>query len=406
MKKLLVLVALVCKPIFAQHEQMPMPMPMPKKPEMPAKMQMPDLAGDFLMQEGSGTSHDPASAPMHMSMTMIDKWMLMYHGAGFVTQTVQTGRGSDDLFSTNWFMGSAERPLAGGHLMLRSMLSLEPLTVGKHGYPEPFQEGEGLIDRQHPHDFFMELAAQFAVNLAKQTVGYIYAAPVGDPALGPVAFPHRASAAEIPQATLSHHLQDSTHIAYSVLTIGAKRDDFGLAVSGFHGREPDNNNRWDIDKGSLDSWSIRGTWDPNPNWTAQVSTGHLQHPEAAEPGNIQRTTASVSHAKGDWSSSLIFGWNHKSDHDATGIVAETNVKFNVSNYFSGRLEFVRSVKALTVGYTKDVFRSRDLLGGVGGNVTVYQAHGERPVSFCAFLRFRTRAEEQGHAGHGSSPQAR
>ncbi len=212
MKKLLVLFALICKPILAQHEHMPMPMPMPKPtPQMP---QTPDLTRDLLMQEGSGTSHDPAAAPMHMSMTMIDKWMLMDHGLAFVTQTVQTGRGSDQFFSTNWFMGSAERPLAGGHLMLRSMLSLEPLTVGKRGYPEPFQEGEGLTDRQHPHDFFMELAAQYAVR---------------------------------------------------------------IEASAFHGAEPDEN-RWKIDGGPIDSASGRLTFTPTSSLVAQVSFGYLTKP--------------------------------------------------------------------------------------------------------------------------------
>jgi hypothetical protein len=243
------------------------------------------------------------------------------------------------------------------------------------------------------------------VDLGHQTIGYIYAAPVGDPALGPVAFPHRASAMEIPQATLSHHLQDSTHIASSVLTIGAKQNPFGLAVSAFHGREPDDN-RWNIDKGSLDSWSVRATWDPTPNWSAQISTGHLEQPEITEPGNIHRTTASVSHSTGDWSSSLIWGWNHKKEHETHGIVAETNFRFNQSNYLAGRFEVVDkdelspthdvfTVKALTIGYTKDIFRSRNLLGGVGGNVTVYGApealkerYGNRPLSLYVFARVR------------------
>src|ERR1043166_2545165 len=134
--------------------------------------------------------------------------------------------------------------------MLRSMLSLEPITVGDY-YPELFQTGETIhgrpiVDGQHPHDFFMELAAEHAHAIGTGTVGYIYAAPFGDPALGPVAYPHRASAAEIPQAALSHHVQDSTPIAGSLLPIGGQRGMFGAAVSGFHGREPDHTNRWDI----------------------------------------------------------------------------------------------------------------------------------------------------------------
>ena len=384
------LLLLICVPSFAQHEQMQMPMPMPKQA---------DLARDWLMQQASGTSENPSAAPMHMAMTTYDKWTLMWHGLASINQVVQNEGGGDKLFATNWVMGMAQRPVGGGQLLLRSMFSLEPATIGKRGYPERFQTGEGLINRQHAHDFFMELAAEFAVDIGHHTVGYIYAAPVGDPALGPVGFPHRLSAAEMPQAPLAHHLQDSTHIASSVLTIGAKQNEFGLAISGFHGREPDNDNRWDIDKGSLDSWSIRGTWDPNPHWTAQFSTGHLHHPEAAEPGNIQRTTASATHfttiPNGDWSSSVIWGWNHKSNNDANGLVAESTLRFNMSNYVSGRLEIVKkeefanTIKALTAGYTKDLFRSRDLLGGVGGNVTVYDAGDHRPLSFYAFVRLRS-----------------
>jgi Cu/Ag efflux protein CusF len=260
-----------------------------------------DAASQLLMRQASGTGMNPAAAPMHMTMTQHGDWMLMLHGLAFVNQVIQSGpRGDDKLFSTDWIMGMADRPLGGGHLMLRSMLSLEPLTVGKK-YPELFQTGETIggrpiIDAQHPHDFFMELAAEYAHPLTGNTIGYIYAAPFGDPSLGPIAYPHRASSSEIPQAALSHHVQDSTHIVGSVLTIGAQSGMFGYAFSGFHGREPDEN-RWDIDTGKIDSWATRFTFDPSPNWTAQISTGHLKHPEAAEPGDVQRTTASVAYSK-------------------------------------------------------------------------------------------------------------
>jgi hypothetical protein len=392
-KTYLFAIVLAAAPAFAQHEHMQMPM-------------QHDTVADFLMSQASGTSANPGVAPMAMSMSQYRDWMLMVHGSAFISQVIETGpRGGDKLFSTNWIMGMADRKLGPGHLMLRSMLSLEPLTVRRSGYPELFQTGETLIDHQHPHDLFMELAAEYAVQVAAGTIGYVYAAPVGDPSLGPVAFPHRASAQEIPQATLSHHLQDSTHIASSVLTIGAKRDAFGLAVSGFHGREPDQD-RWDIDRGGIDSWSIRGTWDPSPNWSAQISTGHLQNPESEAPGNIQRTTASAMYSTGAWSSSLIWGHNDKGGLHLNGVVLESNLRFNTSNYVSARFEVVDkdelvpgdvfTIKALTVGYTKDVYRTGDLLGGVGGNVTAFaapsairQTYGHRPLSFYAFVRIRT-----------------
>ncbi len=382
-----------------------------------------DGTSELLMRQASGTSMNPAAAPMHMAMTQHGDWMLMLHGLAFVNQVVQSGpRGEDKLFSTNWLMGMADRPLGSGHLLLRSMLSLEALTVGKK-YPELFQTGETIggrpiIDAQHPHDFFMELAAEYAHPLTGNTIGYIYAAPFGDPSLGPVAYPHRASASEIPQASLSHHTQDSTHIAGSVLTVGAQSGMFGYAFSGFHGREPDEK-RWDIDTGKIDSWAARFTFDPSPNWTAQVSTGHLKHPEAAEPGDVQRTTASIAYSNvtsiGQWDTSLVFGHNSKSvGHDGSSWLAESVLQFAGRNYITGRAEAVDKdelfagqnvppaiehglfrVKALTLGYSRDLLTTSEITGALGGNVTLYALskqikpfYGSSPHSVYFFVRLR------------------
>jgi Cu/Ag efflux protein CusF len=400
---------------------------MPAAHNMP-EMNMPsDATGDFLMRQASGTSMNPAAAPTHMAMTHYGDWMVMLHGLAFINQVVQSGpRGDDKLFSTNWIMGMADRPVGGGHLMLRSMLSLEPLTVGKR-YPELFQSGETIggrpiIDAQHPHDFFMEVAAEYAHPLTDHTIGYIYAAPFGDPSLGPVAYPHRTSASEIPQAALGHHTEDSTHIAGSVLTIGAQSGMFGYAFSGFHGREPDEK-RWDIDTGRIDSWAARVTFDPSPNWTAQVSTGHLKYPEAVEPGDIQRTTASVAYSKasslGQWDTSLVFGHNRKSEgHDGSAWLAESVLRFGGVNYVTGRAESVDKdelfaeqnvplaiksgvfrVRALTIGYSRDVVTTGLLAGAIGANITVYSVprtikpyYGSNPHSFYLFLRLRGHGE--------------
>jgi len=388
--------------------------------DMPGMQMTTNATSDFLMRQASGTSMNPASAPEHMLMTDHDDWMLMLHGLAFVSQVSQSGpRGDDKLFSTNWIMGMASRPLGGGQLMLRSMLSLEPVTA--HGnYPELFQTGETaggrpIIDAQHPHDFFMELAAEYAHPITKSTIGYIYVAPFGDPALGPVAYPHRASASEIPQATLGHHVQDSTHIAGSVLTIGAQSGMFGYAFSGFHGQEPDEN-RWDVDTGAIDSWSARVTFDPTPNWSGQISTGHLKHPEATEPGDIQRTTASVSYSAGTLNTSLIFGHNKKSIGRATSSwLAESVLQFGERNYVTGRAEIVDKdelfadrgvpslasipnasfrIDALTLGYSRDVLRTNSIAGALGANVTGYRIPAAikhdygSPHSFYLFVRLR------------------
>lgn len=418
------------QPMQHQHGAMQQPMPQMQHESIKGMQHgAMDSTSEFLMRQASGTSMSPAAAPMHMTMTQRGDWMLMLHGLAFVSQVVQSGpRGEDKFFSTNWIMGMADRPLGRGHLMLRSMLSLEPATVGKQ-YPELFQTGETvnnlpIHDAQHPHDFFMELAVEYARPITGHTIGYVYVAPMGDPSLGPVAYPHRASASEIPQAALSHHVQDSTHIAGSVFTIGAQSGMFGYAFSGFHGREPDEK-RWDLDTGRIDSWAARVSFDPNPNWTAQISTGHLKHPEAAEPGNIKRTTASVAYSKamaaGQWDSSLVFGHNKKTEgHSTSSWLAESVLRFSDRNYLTGRAEAVDKdelfaeqnvpaaiangvfrVKALTVGYTRDVMTMRGLIAAAGGNVTGYsfpsaiKPYYGTPHSFYVFLRFRS-------AGHAMS----
>ena len=176
-------------------------------------------AGMYLMNMSSGTSMNALSWPMPMLSPSLGSWSLMIMGQAFLVDTQQSGpRGADKLYSTNWFMISAQHSLGKGSVMFQSMLSLEPATITSERYPLLFQTGETaygkpLVDAQHPHDLIMGFGVHYARPLAENTMLQLYYAPVGDPALGPVAFPHRASAFELPQATLSHHWQDSTHIA-------------------------------------------------------------------------------------------------------------------------------------------------------------------------------------------------
>src|SRR5581483_9357865 len=243
----------------------------------------------------------------------------------FVTDIQQTGpRGDDKFLSTNWLMAEASHSLAGGTFAVRSMLSFEPATITGRRYPELFQTGETafgstITDGQHPHNLFMELALRYTRPLSEVSSFTFYVAPVGDPALGPVAYPHRASAAELPQAPLGHHLEDSTHISDEVVTAAVRHRAFGLEASGFHGAEP-GENRWIIQTGAIDSYSARVTFAPGANWEAQVSAGRLTRPEALEPGDQTRVTASVSYnrpyAHGNWASTLLWGRVHKTGDGA------------------------------------------------------------------------------------------
>lgn len=376
----------------------------------------------------SGTSAEPNSTPIPMLMTRKDQWMLMFHGVVFLNAVQQSGpRGADKVFSTNWFMPMAQRRLGPGTLTLRTMLSLEPATITQRYYPELFQQGETafgkpIVDGQHPHDFIMELAALYDVRLGENSLLSFYVAPTGDPALGPTAYPHRASASEDPIAALGHHLEDSTHIAADVITAGLTYKNARVEASGFHGREPDEF-RWDIDSGKIDSWSVRATVNPAHNWSAQYSFGHLTSPEALHPEeDIDRMTASVMYnrplARGNWASTLLWGRNRTSDGLVwNGYLAESTLRFAELNYVWTRIEnvdrtnelllrnqfepsnfresIIGRTQAYTGGYERDINLIPHLATGIGAQLTLYTTpktlraeYGSHPLGAVVFVRIR------------------
>jgi hypothetical protein len=253
----------------------------------------------------SGTSIEPASTPVPMLMFDHDGWRLMLHANAFAANTQQQAdspRNRDAFFSTNWIMPMAQHKLGAGDLTVRAMFSFEPGTVGGRNYPELFQQGETaygapIVDGQHPHDFFMEVAALYDLPLSHNTLLSLYAAPIGDPAIGPTAYPHRQSASEDPIAALGHHQEDSTHIAFNVVTGGLTYRWARVELSGFHGGEP-SEDRWHFEPSpnghAIDSVSTRLTVSPTPDWSGQYSIAHITSPEALYPGEDQaRQTASV-----------------------------------------------------------------------------------------------------------------
>ena len=309
------------------------------------------------------------------------------------------------------------------------MLSLEAATITNERYPELFQTGETafgakLTDAQHPHNFIMALGFHYAYQVAENTIVDAYFAPVGDPALGPVAFPHRASAFELPQAPLSHHWQDSTHISDEVVTVGVSHKKFRVEASGFYGSEP-GENRWIVETGPINSWAARVWYFPDKNWAAQVSLGRLAHPEALEPGDQVRSTASLAYTRGGWSSSFIWGRNHSTAtfRDLNSYVVESVAPFRRKNFFTGRVELVDKdelfssdpvlqaridaafgstfrVRAYTLGYTRDIGSLRYVQSGIGANVSFYSIpaaiqpyYGDHPAGVNFYLRLRLRPPE-------------
>ena len=347
-------------------------------------------------------------------------------GSGFIVDTQQSGpRGGDKFYSPNWFMTSAQHRVGQrGAFELNLMLSLDPATVTSQRYPLLFQTGETaygkpLIDAQHPHNFIMGLGFHYAHQLSENTTADIYFAPVGDPALGPVAFPHRASAMELPQAPISHHWQDATHIADEVLTVGISHKKVRLEASGFYGSEP-GENRWIIQGGPLNSWATRFWYFPTNNWAAQVSVGRIAHPEPLEPGDQVRATASLAYSKpmpgGSWSSTLVWGRNHSTatHRNLNSYLVESLLPVGGRNFITGRIELVDKdelfidesgstfrVGAYTIGYTRDINLFRFVETGIGANFSAYSLpsaikpyYGDHPIGGNIFVRFRLRPAEK------------
>jgi hypothetical protein len=368
---------------------------------------------------GSGTGWQPASVPEEEWMLMRGGWELMAHGVIFADYNQQGGpRGEGKAESVNWGMLMEEHRLGKGTILLRQMFSAESLTSPHPGFPELFQtgetyHGEALVDHQHPHNVFAELSALYLLPLSDKVSWELYGGPAAEPALGPVTYIHRASAAELPLAPLGHHLQDSTHISFGVVTTGLVVDRVKIEASAFNGHEP-NEERWSIQPAALDSWSVRGIVAPDRNWTAQYSIGHLDHPEALEPWNQWRETASVEYnhplAAGNWATSLVWGRVHEigAGINLNGYLLESTLNFLRRDYLFTRMELVDKnelfppaerpsyrIGAYTFGVTRDLVQNRAWQLGLGADATVYSkpaaldaAYGNFPVSFQIFLRVR------------------
>jgi hypothetical protein len=326
-------------------------------------------------------------------------WTLMLHGNAFA-QYIADGsdRGDDQFGSVNWLMGMLHGPVAGGAFQLRAMMSAEPLTVGKCGYPDllatgEFCNGEPIHDRQHPHDLFMELSANYAHEITPNVAFELYGAPVGEPALGPVAYPHRISAMPGPIAPIGHHWEDATHISFGVATAGLYGRTWKVEGSLFNGREPDEN-RYDFDFAPLDSYSGRLWYLPSERWALQVSAGQLNEAEPGRDGgaaeDVARTTASATYhrplaGESYWANTLVLGQNRHGGQSTGAVLLESSLDLNEKNLFFGRVEMVGktgedlaiedqaqtfgervfTTGKLALGYVRQFAGARTLLPGIG-----------------------------------------
>lgn len=421
-----VLAVLLAAPASAQHEHHATP---PPSVTDAADHDHNLFQSDMTLMTGM-TPRDP------MEEMSAPGWHVMLLGIARIGYNRQNGPSGEDAFeSSNWNMIHAGRRVGPGRLSLMLMNSLEPWTFERRGSPELFQTGESfrgrpLVDRQHPHDFFMNLSATYRMTLGHAAAAWIQLAPVGEPAIGPTAFMHRASAGENPTAPLGHHWQDSTHITFNVATAGAGWKAVSVEGSVFHGAEPDED-RWDIEGGKIDSAAGRVKVTIPGGWSAQLSHAFVHEPEEAEPGNLHRTTASIHYgAEGDrpFAATLLWGRNDEAHGVSESVLLEAAYQVTRADHVYARIEWVEKdrhlllfkgaevtpavdipeiarIGALTLGYLKDLAVARGLRIGAGADLTGYSfpseleaVYGRSPLAAHAFLRFRW-GEQHGRTGH-------
>jgi len=389
---------------------------------------MKGMLGDYsMMRDASGTAWQPDSSPMWAIMGQRGGWSTMVHGYATLVYDNQGGpRGDNKTFVASMLMGMGQRQVGGGTLTLKAMGSLDPL-MGKSGYPLLFATGETadgrteLVDRQHPHDAFMELSATYSHPIGGDVSGFVYLGLPGEPALGPATYMHRFSGIANPEAPISHHWLDSTHVTFGVATAGLVYKGLKLEGSVFTGREPDED-RWDIERPRMDSWSVRATVNPTANLSAQVSHGFLHSPEGLHPDeDVHRTSASVTWnlplgENRNWQSTFAWGRNDPSGgdhgHATDAFLVDSAVQLGRWTVF-GRAENVDKDELFRDDHGSDPLAARIFtvgklsLGGyhsipvgqvaldLGGLASKYDLprdiqprYGRDPTSFMLFTRLR------------------
>lgn len=380
-----------------------------------------------MTRESSGTAWQPDTSAHMGPMRQSGDWTFMAHGTLNLVYSHQSGRrGDDKIFGSGMLMGMARRPVGDGTLQFRASISPDPL-MGKRGYPLLLAAGETangvdrLVDRQHPHEFIMELSASISQNLAPRSSAFLYAALPGEPAFGPPAFMHREGIMDSPAAPISHHWLDSTHITFGLLTAGIVHDDFKVEVSRFNGREPDQH-RWDIETGPLDSTSVRVSWNPTRTVSLQGSWGHFEDPEQLEPGVDQRRWSAsalwADEIAPGWKAAGTLAWGRKSVKDHHGERLTDNAYVVEASLKNGRwTAFTRgeitenrellesddgehgpafTVGKVSLGAVRDFKIAKDLAVGMGGLVSVNlipaglrdEYGGSNPLGAMGFLRLK------------------
>lgn len=363
--------------------------------------------------ESSGTFWLPETTPMYGIHQPWHGWDVRVNGVVVADARYEPGDrhrtggfATRQIGSTNWGMLMARRKAAGGRFGVRSMFSAEPWTVADCGSisflaASEVCGGDGIHDRQQPHDFVMELAIDYDRPLSGPWRWQVYAAAAGEPAIGVPGYPHRASALANPVSPISHHWLESTP-TFGVMTVGVHNQRWKAEGSVFNGREPDDS-RADLDFGGFDSVAIRVSFLPTKRIAVQASGARLRSawtdfPFRDQPLATRFTASAIYHqpfgVAGIWATTVAFGTNHARERVALGLLdatsaaalLESSVTFSERHTVHGRAEIggmpahhlhahefslqVVTFGKLQLGYVRHIRALKGIQPGVGGTMSL------------------------------------
>ncbi len=373
-------------------------------------------------RDASGTAWQPDATPHSGLHATRGDWLVMGHALLNGIYDWQDGpRGGEKVFLSGMAMGMAKRVFSNEDtLQVRAVLSPDPF-MGRRGYPLLLAAGETangatpLVDRQHPHELVMELSAAYSHKLGEHDSVFLYGGLPGEPAFGPPAFMHRLSILDSPEAPLSHHWLDSTHVVFGVVTAGYVHDTWKIEASRFRGREPDQN-RFDIETGPLDSTSVRVSWNPADEWSFQASWADVKSPELLDPHEDQtKWSASAIYTMrlgetGWWAVTAAWGRRTSAHESLDAYLLESAVRPREAWTLFARAErtetnelaavaaahgAVRTVGKVSLGAVRDFRLAKPVLLGLGAlyafNLVpkdLESAYGGDPGGLMAFVRLK------------------
>jgi hypothetical protein len=379
-----------------------------------------------MSRNGSGTSWLPDKSAVYGYMFHREEWHAMFTFNKFLRYTNQNFnnagmRGGQSFNFLDWAMLMGQRNVGEkGLFHFSGMVSLDPWFVRGSGYPLLYQTGENwegspIVDHQHPHDLFMELSVSYAHSFTKKVDAFVYFGLPGEPAIGSVAYMHRPSAMYNPDAPVTHHWNDATHITFGVATFGLRLGPVKLEASSFTGREPDDN-RFNFDKPSFDSWSARLSFSPREDATFQVSHAQIHSPDVLHPhADINRTTASVIFYRSYYDESFFNGMLMWAQNYSEGIfenaaLVEGSFNMNRLTIYS-RYELVQKsaehlqvqseqfqnplylIHDIVLGVNVDFLKNKWVTMAAGTQLTFYVTddeldpyYGSDPISLGLYLR--------------------